>query len=93
MSPERPDEGRGLRFAAHVQEKKGVYTVLVGNAEITTPLGRPHRKWKYNFKMDLKEIRWEGVVWIHLAHDGNQQQVIVNTIMSLRVHSLPLPRT
>jgi hypothetical protein len=35
--------------------------------------------------MDLKEIRLEGVDWIHLAQDRQQQQDLVNTLMSLQV--------
>jgi hypothetical protein len=30
------------------------------------PLGRSSR-WKYNIKMDIREIGWEGVDWIHLV--------------------------
>jgi hypothetical protein len=28
---------------------------------------RPNRMWMYNTKMDLKEIEWVGMDWIHLA--------------------------
>jgi hypothetical protein len=35
--------------------------------------------------MDLKEIRWEIVEWIHLIQDGNKWQAVVNTVMNLRV--------
>jgi hypothetical protein len=30
--------------------------------------------------MDLREIRWEGVDWKHLAQDGNQWWALVNMI-------------
>jgi hypothetical protein len=33
--------------------------------------------------MDLREIRWEGVDWIHLAQDRDQWQGLVNTVMNL----------
>jgi hypothetical protein len=29
--------------------------------------------------MDLKVMVWEGVDWIHLAHDRNWWQTVVNT--------------
>jgi hypothetical protein len=29
--------------------------------------GRPWHKWKDNIRMNLREIGWEGVDWIHLA--------------------------
>jgi hypothetical protein len=36
----------------------------VGHPEGKRPLGRPRRKWVDNIKMDLREIRWDGVDWI-----------------------------
>jgi hypothetical protein len=36
-------------------------------------------------KMDLKEIGWEGVDWIHLAQDRDQWQAFVNIVMNLQV--------
>jgi hypothetical protein len=39
-----------------------------------------------NVNVDLKEIRWKGVDWIHLAEDRNQCQALVNKVMvGLRV--------
>jgi hypothetical protein len=35
--------------------------------------------------MDLKEIRCEGVDWIHLARNRDEWQVLANTAMNLRV--------
>jgi hypothetical protein len=35
--------------------------------------------------MNLKEIGWEGVDWIHLAYDREQWQVLVNVVMNLQV--------
>jgi hypothetical protein len=38
--------------------------------------GRDHledrRRWKANIGMDLREIGWEGVDWMHLAQDRDQ---------------------
>jgi hypothetical protein len=36
-------------------------------------------------RMDLREIGWEGVDWIHLAQDRGQWRAVVNTVMNLRV--------
>jgi len=33
--------------------------------------------------MDLREIGWEGVEWMHLAQDRDQLQAVVNTVMNL----------
>jgi hypothetical protein len=35
--------------------------------------------------MDLREIGWEGVDWIHVAQDRVHWQALVNTVMNLRV--------
>jgi hypothetical protein len=35
--------------------------------------------------MDVKEVRWEVVDWIHLARDRDQGLSFMNTIMMLRV--------
>jgi hypothetical protein len=36
-------------------------------------------------RMDLREKGWEVIDWIHLAQDRGQWQVLVNTVMNLRV--------
>jgi len=33
--------------------------------------------------MDLREIGWEGVHWMHLAQARDQWQALVNTVMNL----------
>ena len=46
---------------AHMGEKRGACSVLVGNPEEKGPHGRPRRKWETNIKMNLKEICWESL--------------------------------
>jgi sugar phosphate isomerase/epimerase len=36
------------------------------------PLGRPKGRWKDIIRMDLREIGYDGAVWIHVAHDRDQ---------------------
>jgi hypothetical protein len=36
----------------------------VGKLEEKRPLRRPRRKFVDDFKMNLREIGWDGVVWI-----------------------------
>jgi hypothetical protein len=36
------------------------------------PLGRPRRRWVDNIIIDLREIGWDGVDWIDMAHDRDQ---------------------
>jgi len=49
------------------------------------PFGRHTRRWEDNFRMDLREVVWECVDWMHLAQDRDQWWVHVNTVMDLRV--------
>jgi hypothetical protein len=58
---------------------------LVGNPEVKKPLGRPRSRWEDNIKMDLEEVGWEGVDWIHLAQDRDQWRDLVITVMNLRL--------
>jgi hypothetical protein len=62
-----------------------VYRVLVVNPEGKRPLERPRRRWEDGIKMDLKEICWGGVEWIHLAQDRDHWRAVVNAVMNRRV--------
>jgi hypothetical protein len=55
-----------------VREKRNTFKVLVGKLEGNRPLGRSRRRWEDNIKMDLSEIAWAAMDWIHLDEDGNQ---------------------
>jgi hypothetical protein len=68
-----------------VGEVRGAYNILVGRPEERRPLGRLRRRWEDNIKMDLREIGFGDVDWIHLAQDGDRWQALVNTVMNLRV--------
>jgi hypothetical protein len=77
-----------MSWAGHVErvgEKRNAYRVLVGKLEGKRPLGKPKRIWEDNIKMDLREIGWDSMNSIHLAQDGDQWRVLVNTVMNLRV--------
>jgi hypothetical protein len=43
--------------------------ILVGKFEWKRPRGRPRHRWQDNIRMNLKEIGWKRVDWIHLAQD------------------------
>jgi hypothetical protein len=42
-------------------------------------------RWEDNIMMDLREIGWKDMNWIHLAQDRDQWQAVVNTVMKLWV--------
>jgi hypothetical protein len=55
---------------------------LVGNPEWKIPLRRPRRKWHDNINRDVREVRFEGMDWIHLAQDRDNYG-LANTVMNL----------
>jgi hypothetical protein len=81
-------KSRRMRRAENVacaSEERKVYWVLVGKYEGKTMLGRSRRRWEDGIRMDLREIGWGSVEWIHLAHDRDWCRALVNTVMNLRV--------
>jgi hypothetical protein len=52
---------------------ESAYSILVGKHEGKRQLGRPRRRWHENIRIDLREVEWEGVEWIHLAHDRDER--------------------
>jgi hypothetical protein len=65
--------------------KRNAYRLLVGKSEGKRQLGRPRCRLVDNFKMDIKEIKWDGVDWIDLAEDRDQWRALVNTVTNIRV--------
>jgi hypothetical protein len=47
-------------------EKRNARRILVGQPEGKRPVGRPRRRRVDNIKMDLREIGWDGMIWIGL---------------------------
>jgi hypothetical protein len=82
-------KARRIRWAGHVArmgEVRCAYNILVGRPEGRRPLGRPKRRWEDNIKIDLQEIGFGDIDWIHLAQDRDRWRALVNTVMiNLRV--------
>jgi hypothetical protein len=60
-------KSKGMRWAGHITqmgERRNPYRILVENPEGKRPLGTTRRRWVNNIKMDLREIGWDGMVWI-----------------------------
>jgi hypothetical protein len=73
-------KSRRMRWAVHVARMGGEAECkheLVRKPEGKRRLGRPKRRWVDNIKMDLREIRWDGMDWIDLAQNKD-------TVMNLR---------
>jgi hypothetical protein len=68
----------------HMGDMKNLYTIFVGKPEEKRPLGRLKHELLNNIRLDLREIEWKSVNWIHLAQDRDQWRALVNTVMKLR---------
>jgi hypothetical protein len=76
---------RWAGLVARMGEKRNAYRILVGKAEGKRPLGRTRLRWVDSIKMDLREIGWDEVDWMDMAHDRYQWRALVNTVLNLRV--------
>jgi hypothetical protein len=45
---------------------------FVGQQEGKRPIGRLSHRWEDNIKINLREIGWGGMDWIHLVQDKDQ---------------------
>jgi hypothetical protein len=61
------------------------YNILVGHSEGKKPLARPRHSWEYNIKIDLGEIVFWDVDWIHVVHNRDRWWFLVNTVINIRV--------
>jgi hypothetical protein len=66
-------------------QMRKAYKILVGKSEEKKPCGRSRCRWEDNIRMDLREVGWEDVDWIHLAEDRYQWWAPVKTVMNLWV--------
>jgi len=54
-------------------------------SEGNRPLARSRRWCGDNIRMDLSEIGWKGVDWIHLGQDSDQWRALASIVMNFRV--------
>jgi hypothetical protein len=57
----------------------------VGNPDGKRPIGKPRRRCEDNIKIDIREIGWGGMDWIHLAQDRDRWRALVKMVMNPRV--------
>jgi hypothetical protein len=66
-------------------DMRNAYRILVRKPEGDRLLRRPRHRWEDNIRMDLKEIGWECVDWMHLAQERDQWQDVLNMVMNFQV--------
>jgi hypothetical protein len=62
-------KSRRMRWPGHVarmEERRGIYRVLVGKPEGKRSLGRPRRRWE-DIKLDLQKVGCGSLDWIKLV--------------------------
>jgi len=67
-----------------MEERRGIYRVLVGKLEGRRPLGRPRPRWE-DIRLDLQEGGCGGGDWIDVAQDRDRWRALVNELMDFRV--------
>jgi len=68
-----------------MEERGGIYRVLVGKHEGKRPLGRPRRRWEDNIKMDFQEVGCGDMDWIELAQDRDRWRAVEKAVINLGV--------
>jgi len=58
---------------------------LIGTPEGKRPLRRTWLRWEDGIRLDVREIGWGVVDWIHVAKDKGQWRNLVYMIVDLRV--------
>jgi hypothetical protein len=61
---------------ARMRVVRGAYNILVGRHEGRRPLGRPRRRREDNIKIDLREIGFGDVDWVHWAQDRDRWRAL-----------------
>jgi hypothetical protein len=64
---------------------RNAHKIVFGKPEGKRPHGRPRLRWENNIRMDLTEMGWKCVDWIHLAQDRDHWRAILNMAMNLQV--------
>jgi hypothetical protein len=65
-------------------EMRNTYRVLVGKSEGSRQLGRSKRRWEDVTGVNIEEMGWDGVAWIHVAEE-RQCWAFVNRVMNMWV--------
>jgi hypothetical protein len=60
---------RWMGQVACMGKMRNAYKILVRKPDGKRPLGRSRHRWEDNIRVDLREIGWKDVDWIHLAQD------------------------
>jgi hypothetical protein len=63
------------------RDKTCVRIIFVAKPEEKRKLERHRHRWEY-IRMDLREMGWESVDWIHLAQVRDQWRAVLKTVLN-----------
>jgi hypothetical protein len=67
-------KSKTMRWAGHIARmRRCIHIGYVGKPQRSRPLGKRRLKWVDNIKMDLRKKRCDGMDWIDLAQDRDQE--------------------
>jgi hypothetical protein len=81
------EDEMGEACSVHGGDEKCVQ-LLLGKPEGKRPVRRLRHRREDNIKMDLREIGFGCVDWIHLAQDRDWWRALVNTEMNFGFHEI-----
>jgi hypothetical protein len=61
------------------------YKIFFGKPEGKRQLERYGHRWEDNVRIELREIEWQVLDWIHLAQDRDSWGGLMNTVMKFQV--------
>jgi hypothetical protein len=63
-------------YVTRMGESRGANRILVGKPGGKRPLERPRCRWEDNIKMNLQDLGWGGMDWIHLAQNMDRCRLL-----------------
>jgi len=81
-------KSRRMRWAgrvSHMGEMRNAHKILVRKHEEKRPLGRPRSRLEDNIRMNVREMEYKVMSWMHLVQDSDKSRALVNTVINLVV--------
>jgi hypothetical protein len=68
-----------------MEEMRNGHNIFVRKPEGKRPLGSRKLRWEDNIRIDVIEIRWDHVDWLHTTQDREQWRALVNKVKDFRI--------
>jgi hypothetical protein len=78
------EDKRGRACSMHGRVRS-VYKTFAGIPEGKRLLRRPRCRSENNIRMDLRELWWEVVEWMHVAQERDQQWTLVDMVIHFQI--------